>query len=132
MAYKDYLSSKHWRELRKDFIQRHESRCFVCSSITNLHVHHRRYKTPITRENILGKEKNSQLVVLCNKCHSQLHAIYGKTETKGRWLYNARRLFEAGAKRKEAFLFCNQDDVLREIFTLIKTGTDNRIKKYLL
>lgn len=131
MSYSDYLQSSHWKETRKGILNIHENKCQVCSSTENLHVHHKRYKSPIMRENILGKEKHSHLCVLCRNCHAQWHAIYKKRETNAKNIRYANILFELGATRKNAFIFCTQVKVIEELLKTYKKNTDNRIIKYI-
>lgn len=65
-AYKAYLKSPHWQAIRKRLYRAYEYKCAMCGSPKNLNVHH------ITYEN-LGEEKDEDLTVLCQKCHSELH-----------------------------------------------------------
>lgn len=83
------------------------------------------------RESIVGKEKRSHLSVLCRNCHAQWHAIYKKQETNSKNIKYAKILFDLGASRKKAFLFCTQFSVIDEIVNLYKKNTDNRINKYI-
>lgn len=64
--YQAYLNSPKWQAIRKRLYRKYEYRCDLCGSPKNLNVHH------ITYEN-LGEEKDEDLTVLCQKCHSKLH-----------------------------------------------------------
>lgn len=64
--YKVYLDSPHWKAIRKRLYREYEYKCAMCGSPKNLNVHH------ITYDN-LGEEKDEDLTVLCQKCHSELH-----------------------------------------------------------
>ena len=64
--YQEYLKSPAWQATRKRLYKAYEFKCSMCGSPKNLRVHH------ITYEN-LGEEKDEDLTVLCQKCHSQVH-----------------------------------------------------------
>lgn len=64
--YKAYLNSPRWKAIRKRLYREYEYKCAMCGSPKNLNVHH------ITYDN-LGEEKDEDLTVLCQKCHSELH-----------------------------------------------------------
>ena len=66
--YDQYLSSNHWQELRKIKLQEAENRCQLCYSDKRLNVHHRTYIRK-------GKEKLSDLIVLCKRYHEKFHDI---------------------------------------------------------
>jgi len=61
-----YYKTEHWRERRKEAIEDAGGMCDECGSVKELHVHHRNY-------NSLFKEKDRDLIVLCKKCHEDLH-----------------------------------------------------------
>ena len=64
--YQAYLKSPKWQATRKRLYRAYEYKCAMCGSPKNLNVHH------ITYEN-LGEEKDEDLTVLCQTCHSELH-----------------------------------------------------------
>lgn len=64
--YQAYLNSPKWQATRKRLYKLYDYKCDSCGSPKNLCVHH------ITYEN-LGEEKDEDLVVLCQRCHRQLH-----------------------------------------------------------
>lgn len=65
--YQQYLSSQRWLSVRKSKLRMAEYRCQVCSEKNKpLHVHHNNYSR-------LGKEKTSDLTVLCEDCHQLFH-----------------------------------------------------------
>lgn len=64
--YQAYLNSPKWQATRKRLYKLYDYKCDKCGSPKNLCVHH------ITYEN-LGEEKDDDLVVLCQRCHRQLH-----------------------------------------------------------
>jgi GTPase SAR1 family protein len=68
-TYKDYLQTKHWKELRLKVAKEKEHRCERCfgTFLHIFHVHHNTYKS-------LGREKMKDLGFYCNKCHSSIHS----------------------------------------------------------
>lgn len=66
MSYKDYLKSKHWKDLRIEYLNTDlPKKCLVCDN-PNFQLHHRSY----TR---LGKERILDLIPLCGCCHKKIH-----------------------------------------------------------
>lgn len=65
-SYAEYLLSPWWKWRRKQAKKRASFRCRRCGSSGPLEVHHRNYKR-------LGKEKDSDLEVLCSPCHEHHH-----------------------------------------------------------
>lgn len=62
-----YLKSPHWGKLKKVALQRADRKCQVCScQDMKLNVHHNTYQN-------LGHEYITDLVVLCERCHSIHH-----------------------------------------------------------
>lgn len=74
-AYDKYLSSEHWRNLRKRIAYQRNFTCEKCNKkiISKYHIHH------LTYENI-GNEKDEDLMFLCEKCHNKIHN--GKVQKK--------------------------------------------------
>lgn len=73
--YYAYMHSAAWYAKRKRALLRAQYRCQKCRSPKRLDVHHLTYER-------LGHEWDTDLVVLCRKCHDQVH---GKT-TRRVWL----------------------------------------------
>lgn len=65
--YKEYLLSDHWVEF-SFYIKNKINSCQLCSSKTKLQLHHNNY-------DCLYNEKESDVVVLCKKCHEKFHNI---------------------------------------------------------
>ena len=59
-----YLTTKHWKAVRKCALWRDKFRCVKCGSNVNLHVDHLRY------EKTFGVEKLEDLQTLCLVCHA--------------------------------------------------------------
>lgn len=64
--HKAYLKTNAWQTKRKGALERANYKCQLCSSKERLHVHHNTYDR-------LGNESDSDLIVLCEKCHSHYH-----------------------------------------------------------
>ena len=91
MQYLEYINSIEWKELSSDIKRSRHYRCEACGSIKRLQCHHVTY-------NRLGREKRSDLFVLCRDCHSKYHAKYkardmpwGKTDCLKRHVKNTLR-----------------------------------------
>jgi hypothetical protein len=67
-AYKAYLQTPQWREVRVRALRRAKSRCQLCSKSKGLEVHHRTYKN-------IGREKLEDVIVLCFLCHGKFHDV---------------------------------------------------------
>lgn len=64
--YKQYLQSNHWREFRRKIYSLRKT-CQNCSAKNKkLNIHHKNY-------DCLWKEKNSDVIVLCQDCHYRFH-----------------------------------------------------------
>ncbi len=61
-----YLRSEHWRNLRRRKFQESPS-CYTCRSREHLDIHHASYQN-------LYKERLSELITLCRRCHQLTHA----------------------------------------------------------
>ena len=66
MPYREYLSTKEWKNTRGRAIKRAGKKCEHCGNKYNLDVHHLDYSR-------LGHEHNADLVVLCHTCHAETH-----------------------------------------------------------
>jgi len=66
MDYKAYLLTAHWQDVRVRALRNAENRCQLCYSPIKLQIHHRTYKR-------LGQERDSDVLVLCDDCHSRHH-----------------------------------------------------------
>ena len=66
--YRQYLKTPHWKETRAEALRLGHYRCKDCGATTHLQVHHLTYARR-------GHERQSDLVVLCNKCHEKRHGI---------------------------------------------------------
>ena len=60
------MKSDAWAVKKMDKCSVAEYKCCVCGNLNDLEVHHKTYKR-------LGREKLSDLVLLCKYCHKELH-----------------------------------------------------------
>jgi len=72
LNYDDYLESGHWYWIRNKFLHKHPQ-CFICGKRSQ-EVHHKTYKN-------LNRERNSDLLSLCHKCHEKLHLYQRRYKT---------------------------------------------------
>ena len=84
-GYERYLRSSHWARVRSDAFEFYGRECSSCGSTKRLDVHHKTYERK-------GKERISDLQILCHTCHSELH----RQERTGEIV----RLPKRGAKRR--------------------------------
>jgi 5-methylcytosine-specific restriction endonuclease McrA len=67
MPYSEYLKTDIWNERRKRHLRSAGYRCQVCNTKNaKLNIHHRTYER-------LGEEYFTDLIVLCESCHSLFH-----------------------------------------------------------
>lgn len=68
-SYYSYLRSDLWVNFKKTyFIKNKIKKCAKCEATEFLSLHHRTYIR-------LGKEKFSDIILLCSKCHKRKHNI---------------------------------------------------------
>lgn len=102
MSYQDYLSSDHWRKLRKEIIVERKC-CEICGSTYILNVHHKSYSNGSQRE-VLGKEPKGLLVLLCEDCHDLWHKLYGRVKLRQEKIKKIKNKIKTGSSRLDAFL----------------------------
>lgn len=67
--YERYITSSEWDTKRKQALNAHGAYCRGCGrNNIGLHVHHRTYAR-------LGRERMSDLVILCEPCHAGVHQL---------------------------------------------------------
>ena len=73
--YRRYLKCEHWQMLRLEVLKRSGGACEICGfkpyQRGNLQVHHLTYSN-------VGNEKLDDLIVVCPRCHMELHGITGR------------------------------------------------------
>lgn len=65
MNYYEYIQSADWKQFRKEILSKRIC-CQKCGIKKGLQLHHKHYRT-------LGKEKSSDIIVLCKECHFRFH-----------------------------------------------------------
>ena len=69
-AYAAYLQSNTWKAKRLQRLKKDKNRCQGCGATEKLHVHHKTY------ERFGGKERMTDLVVVCESCHTTIHQMH--------------------------------------------------------
>ena len=78
VEYQDYINSNAWRKVRQRYFESNMPQvCFACNLANRpgFHLHHKTYRR-------LGKEKLTDLMLLCPDCHSKIHKIHAKKKHK--------------------------------------------------
>lgn len=73
LKYEKFMKSAEWKQIKERLFKARGMECEECGSYHNLQVHHLNYKR------FGGKEKNSDLKVLCRKHHAEIHGLLDKT-----------------------------------------------------
>lgn len=71
--YTDYILSKEWQTKRKQAFKMFGKKCQRCGISRKLHVHHKTY------ERFKDENVNTDLAILCDKCHVLYHKKVKKT-----------------------------------------------------
>lgn len=69
------MSSKEWFSKRKKKLDGVKHKCQLCNSAEKLQVHHKTYER-------IYNELQSDLIVLCEKCHQRFHNIVPKEKVE--------------------------------------------------
>ena len=73
--YHEYINSREWRAKRQDFIKSSQTsnECYGCQAAyrSGYHLHHVTYER-------LGREKLEDLRMVCEPCHTAIHALVGR------------------------------------------------------
>ena len=91
--YETYIKSKEWKLVRQRYFKSNMPQvCFACNTKkeTGFHLHHKTYKR-------LGKEKLTDLVLLCKECHQSCHDLQRKS---GLNLWGATNLYVRNKRKK--------------------------------
>lgn len=70
-GYTAYMLSPAWQQKRERIIFRDGGQCKACGGRDDLEVHHLTYAH-------FGKERDSELLTLCKKCHKAAHKTIQK------------------------------------------------------
>lgn len=71
-AYQDYLKSDEWAAKKEYLLSVRGYRCERCRSSKSLQAHHKTYES-------IGNESESDLLLLCRRCHKAEHDIKSST-----------------------------------------------------
>ena len=71
-TYNVYIKSKHWTQRKNKYFQIYGRVCECCESAQHIHLHHMVY-----RNSEFGRERASDLIAFCYKCHVLYHKVYG-------------------------------------------------------
>ena len=74
MVYSDFLKTDYWKCVSKEKKAISNNKCQMCGSTKKLNVHHNTY----IHHGEEHKYINSDLICLCNTCHSKFHNIGGE------------------------------------------------------
>lgn len=72
-GYNDYICSEEWFKKRKLAFKFHGKSCKKCGIGKRLHVHH------MTYVNFRNENIETDLTILCKKCHDKYHSKYKHT-----------------------------------------------------
>jgi hypothetical protein len=65
--YFQYIKSTMWRTRKHKYYQTHSRKCEACGRTDSIELHH------IVYPDSFGREKDTDLVCLCDICHSDFH-----------------------------------------------------------
>ena len=83
--YKAFLRSKHWKEFREKLIKKRGKRCQACGIYKKrIEAHHATY------ERFGGKERESDIFLLCYSCHKLVGRIYLRNKRQDLMLVTKR------------------------------------------
>jgi len=69
------LDTSSYESLRQQVLHRDAWRCQSCGSMSNLEVHHIRFRSQS------GSDLEENLITLCRACHARLHHAKGHKRT---------------------------------------------------
>lgn len=95
-SYQSYLKSSHWNRRRKQFWKTHKPVCYCCNEAGYI-IHHCSYGR-------LFKEKNKDLVAVCEGCHSDIHTLVLNKKAKLKEAHTVlKKLINMGISISENF-----------------------------
>lgn len=71
--YKDYLKTLWWEKRKEAYYELNPRRCYACKRKSMIDLHHCDYSR-------LLREKDSDLIPLCRKCHEAVHKLEKENE----------------------------------------------------
>lgn len=73
ITYQEYIKSHWWAALRKRIFKKRGRKCEVCGATKRLQLHHLTYER-------MGRERESDLKILCRHCHELTHELHPDVE----------------------------------------------------
>lgn len=89
-TYQQYICSKKWETRRDCYWRTHQKVCRNCGSTSDVQLHHLSYER-------LGSELDTDLMPLCQMCHSAVHQFH---DMRGGSLVIATLAFVAESHRR--------------------------------
>ena len=100
--YEEYLNSSDWSRIRTRILRRDNYKCRICGSGINIQVHHLRYPDE------WGKERDEDLIVLCDRCHAGVH--HDDAKRREAWdKYHEERLKKYREQERHTKHWINQE-----------------------
>lgn len=100
-AYRAYLQSDHWRQLRLEAFKKWGRKCYKCPCTFGLDVHHLVYRHPWTEGTV------DDVRPCCRSCHEKEHQIipqkekkYAQKKRRNSWRREQRRIEKMLARQK--------------------------------
>jgi 5-methylcytosine-specific restriction endonuclease McrA len=89
MDYQEYLKSREWEVKRQAVLMWWGYKCALCNTTNQIEVHHNNYDR-------VGKELFTDLIPLCDACHTRHHGLPGSTASMLSFLEATSRAIKAG------------------------------------
>lgn len=90
-TYSQYLKSKHWLLIKAKYKNsKLNKQCSVCGVIkeqSKMHHHHKSYKR-------IGNERLTDIIMLCDECHSKTHNLLNNKASQKTNLWNAHKKYK--------------------------------------
>lgn len=100
--YHSYITSSKWFQVRNKVFKLQGKQCKKCESKKKLHVHHKTYER-------LGNESiETDLVVLCKKCHDTYHTIHKHTSIETTDCFILDKKLKTISNTKKKVLLCKE------------------------
>lgn len=128
MNYSDLLKSPKWQKKRLEILHFYDFQCRVCyDRESELHVHHKYY----TKGKKPWEYDDDCYVVLCDKCHKNVHEEYGYLydDIFVNWFKKSGKkyyTFYIFTKVFKKFIFNSSDKQVEEISKIIESQTIKR------
>ena len=108
--YSDYLQSKHWKRVRQRALiktTRSGTGCVYCHRKSNLDVTHKKFRRSlrvgrkvIKNRTVLGRERLSDLRVICRDCHDLIKEHHLDTLVRSNKIQTHDQLLDAAGMSK--------------------------------